>query len=100
MKLFFNLLDHRLNPLVEHVEISVRLCHKIRQEGGSGNAFLLQFSLVDNVGHGSLQFVLQNGHAFIEGEVVLSVDKLTVDAFVSFVDEVDTEVIGVGHALE
>ena len=43
---------------------------------------------------------MQDYHDLIKGEVIFSVDELTVDSFILFVDEVDTEIICISAAFE
>lgn len=85
---------------VEDEEIGVWALDEVGEQSGAGEWFLLEGSLEDYVIHGAFEFVLEDGHALVESEVVLCVHELAVHAFVRLVDEMDAKIVGVGAGLE
>lgn len=85
---------------VEDVEICLGTFHKIWKKSGGRKWLLFEWGLENNLIHGSFEFVLKDGHALIESEVVFGIDKLAVDALIGLVDEMHTEIVWVGTALE
>lgn len=85
---------------VEDEEICVGALDEVGEQGGAREWLLLEGSLEDYVIHGAFEFVLEDGHALVQGEVVLCIDELAVYAFVGLIDEMDTEIVCVSTRLE